>query len=1066
VSELTVISGRPFELTEALAGRVRELRAADPLSPISVLVGGSLQRPWLQRRLAARLGAHANVRILMPGDLALLLGAAPLVAQERRALPPLADRVLLADVARKQSGYFAPVADARGFGEALFRLVRELRGAGYHLSELAPVLDGATDAPEKAGSLAKILAEFERRRSGFYGPDDALLAAEPARLDGLALLVWGLLDLPPALERLLHGIAERMPVDIHLPDVPAGSDAPLAELRCRLIAGGAAERHVASATGAGSALERVRRGMFTAPAKPALAPDQTLRLVSAPDPSREVRAAARACLQWARDGVPFWDMAIAYRRGEAYLPLVEAVFVEAGIPVYLHEGSPLAERPLGRQTLGLLALFDSDLSRQSVMDFLTDAKLPEALHEEYGGISTSRWDSLSRDAGIVKGAKQWQERLAAMRAASNRDGEEVPDWVQQRSEDAGRLARFIAELDGRLRDRPARAPWAGHLDYLQELLTRYVVGADEVVVALRGLERFTALEAEVDFDWFLDVVTRAIGTLRSEEVTGDRPGAFAARGVNIVAVNSLVGIEFARVWILGTTERSFPPPVRQDPILLDDERAEISRRAPAPLAPRSARGSEEALIFALACEAARERLVVSYARRATGENRPRLPSVFFRELASQLEGERVSADDAPLLDRDDVQRIPGDAIGAPIRVGHAHDPLAVSAAAATAVSEPERDRTYLQARVTRPLAVATFERAQPAFARALEAMSARFANRYSVWDGALGLEAQAAIDVLMPADAPMSATALEGYARCPQRFMLEVLLRVKQVEEPEQVVRIDPLSRGSVIHRIFERFYDEWKGKGPAPLARGAEQRMRRIAGEECDAARDRGETGYPAMWEADRVELIEDCVEWLQHEREDELTRALPLVAVEARFGQRWAGEKQGSLSQSQPIEIKLPSGTLRLHGRIDRVNWDAPRSRFRVVDYKSGRRKAAKPGELKGGLLLQLPLYALAAAKLLGIDPTAGAAAYVYPTRKGEFKVDEWTAENLADRHTDVLALIDAIVTSARQGDFLIAPSDGACDYCPFKDICPGARGGYADRKPNDDRLARLATQIRSIE
>ena len=115
----------------------------------------------------------------MPGDLALLLGAAPLVAQGRRALPPLADRVLLADVARKHPGYFAPVAETPGFGEALFRLVRELRGAGYDLSDLGPLLDGATDAPEKAGSLAEILAEFERRRSGFYGPDDALLAAEP-----------------------------------------------------------------------------------------------------------------------------------------------------------------------------------------------------------------------------------------------------------------------------------------------------------------------------------------------------------------------------------------------------------------------------------------------------------------------------------------------------------------------------------------------------------------------------------------------------------------------------------------------------------------------------------------------------------------------------------------------------------------------------------------------------------------------------------------------------------------------------------------------------------------------
>ena len=1013
------------------------------------------------RQGSARTRTFADPDARRPGPAARGAGAAR--GQGRRALPPLADRVLLADVARKHPGYFAPVAETPGFGEALFRLVRELRGAGYDLSDLGPLLDGATDAPEKAGSLAGILSEFEQRRSGFYGPDDALLAADPARLDGLALLVWGMLDVPPALERLLRRIAERVPVDVYLADLPAAADAPLAELRARLLAGGAAERQVAESREEDTALARVRRSMFTVPDKPAIPEDGTLRLVSAPDPSREVRAAARACLQWAREGVPFWDMAVAYRHGEAYLPLAEAVFVEAGIPVYLHEGSPLAERPIGRQTLGLLALFDGELSRQAVMDFLTDAKFPEALHDEYGGIPASRWDSLSREAGIVKGAEQWQRRLGAVSAEADDDA--LPDWVRQRAEDAGRLARFIADLDRRLRERPARASWAKHLDYLQGLLVRYVEGADEVIVALRGLERFTALEAVVDFEWFLDVVERAIGTLRSEDVIDSRPGAFAARGVNIVAVNSLAGIEFARVWILGATERAFPPPVRQDPILLDDEREKVSERAPAPLAPRSARGSEEALIFALACEAARERLVVSYARRATGESRPRLPSVFFRELASQLEGERVSADDAPLLQRDDVERIPGDAIGAPIRPGHAHDPAAVSAAAAEAVSEPERDRTYLQARITRPLAVATFERAQPSFARALEAFHAVFADRYSAWDGALGPDALDAIATLLPPDAPLGPTSLEGYATCPQRFMLERLLRVRAVEEPEQVVRIDALSKGSVIHRIFERFYEEWHGTGPAPLAREAERRMRQIAGEECDAARDRGETGYPAMWEADRVELIEDCVRWLHEEREDELTRLLPMVAVEARFGQRMAGEKQGSLSQTEPIEIELPSGALRLHGRIDRVNWDEARSRFRVVDYKSGGRHAERSGELQGGRMLQLPLYVLAASKLLGIDPAAGAAAYVYPTRKGEFHVVDWTPEDIAARHDDVIGVLEAIVTAARSGDFIIAPSEGACKWCPFNTMCPGANGGYAERKEGDERLGRLATQIRGI-
>src|SRR5689334_10196239 len=116
-----VISGTPIALRAAIAGRVRELRGVDPLAPITVLVGTSLQRPFLARDLAARLGGHANVRILMPGDLALLLGAPALVDAGRRALPPLADRVLLSDVVRADPGYFAPVAETPGVIEALYR---------------------------------------------------------------------------------------------------------------------------------------------------------------------------------------------------------------------------------------------------------------------------------------------------------------------------------------------------------------------------------------------------------------------------------------------------------------------------------------------------------------------------------------------------------------------------------------------------------------------------------------------------------------------------------------------------------------------------------------------------------------------------------------------------------------------------------------------------------------------------------------------------------------------------------------------------------------------------------
>ena len=164
--------------------RVAHLREKDPLAPVHILVGTSLQRPFLDRFLAERLGAHANVRIHMPGDFALALGAPALVAAGRRALPPLADRVLLAQVAAALDGYFAPVAETGGFAEALYRLVRDLKGAGFDLADLEESFSGTTDAPEKALSLAELLRAFEERRMAFYGPDDALQRADPSILGG------------------------------------------------------------------------------------------------------------------------------------------------------------------------------------------------------------------------------------------------------------------------------------------------------------------------------------------------------------------------------------------------------------------------------------------------------------------------------------------------------------------------------------------------------------------------------------------------------------------------------------------------------------------------------------------------------------------------------------------------------------------------------------------------------------------------------------------------------------------------------------------------------------------
>ena len=191
--------------------------------------------------------------------------------------------------------------------------------------------------------------------------------------------------------------------------------------------------------------------------------------------------------------------------------------------------------------------------------------------------------------------------------------------------------------------------------------------------------------------------------------------------------------------------------------------------------------------------------------------------------------------------------------------------------------------------------------------------------------------------------------------------------------------------------------------------------------------------------------------------------------MKCEARFGRRHPGEADDELSRDQPIEIELGERKLLVSGRIDRLNWDAKRpTRFRVVDYKTGKVRDEKPAQLQGGRMLQLPLYVLAGAELLGIDAGAGEAAYVYPTRRGGFRTIGWEAAQLAERHGDVIDLLAAIVDGIARGDFMIAPwkESSACTYCDFKPICPRGPESYMERRGADPRLATFAERIRGVQ
>ena len=123
------ITGPIAALETALVEHVRTAKRDDPLTPVVILAGETLLRPYLRRRLVELIGPLANVHVLTARELGLALGEHRLIAQGRTPLPVLADGVLAHEAALTTTGYFDAVRNTPGFANALHRTLSDLQRA-------------------------------------------------------------------------------------------------------------------------------------------------------------------------------------------------------------------------------------------------------------------------------------------------------------------------------------------------------------------------------------------------------------------------------------------------------------------------------------------------------------------------------------------------------------------------------------------------------------------------------------------------------------------------------------------------------------------------------------------------------------------------------------------------------------------------------------------------------------------------------------------------------------------------------------------------------------------------
>ena len=1015
---MTFIQPVPFgeAAFAALRERISAIQSTDPFAPVTVAVASNYVGLSLRRELARE--GLVNVRFQVLPRVIELLGAPELAARGRTPLTPALQDEAIRRALDEAPGVFAPVAGHPGTQQALAATFADLR----ELPE--ETLDVLAGQSPRAASVVALFRAYRDATRGFYDHADAAEAAATAISAGSG---------SAALRDLGHLVVY---LPRRLSPAEARVVAALSDLgRASVILG------VTGDPDADSEAARIAR-MLGADLPPQELPiPHANRIVSAPDIEEEVRWVIRDLL--ARSGGPgsFARTAILYPQAEPYARVVHEQLAAAGIPAHGPSPRTLADTIAGRHILRLLALPQSDFRRADVMNWLASA--PVCPGQD---LPVTRWDEISRKAGISGGARQWRDRLNNF--ADDAREEQKRAWQDGRESLASRFAtdaelardltEFVDDLVRRL-EPGSRRTWRDLADWALELQRHYlgrgsdldwpdeseVEAAGQVEELIEGLRALDAFEREAS----PALLRQALESLLA--VPAGRAGSFG-RGVFVGNLSTAAGMRLDRVYVLGMVEGRLPVRGHEDPLLPDRERdaAHIDPRL---------RPHEQRRDYLAALASAPERILLHPQANLRGQ-RELLPSRWLTEAASLLAGRPVDTSEfAKLTNNAWFTKIPS------FRAGVLESPEPATA------QERRMRRLHLPPSDPRHRAVLT---EHPRLAAGLEAIRARMGNRYTPWDGVIG-----PLEALAPSpNRPTSPTSLEHWATCPMRYFLSSVLHVEEFERPEEELVITPLERGSLMHDILEEFF---KSAGPrepgAAWTDDDRERLRQLTDAACDAAERRGIVGKPLLWHAERQRIHRSLQIFLDREA-DWREQGYRFDRAEFSFG---------NTDGRGPLVVELPDGRrVAFRGRIDRIDL-GPNGSIAVYDYKTGKGEKYRPIKEPGtrtdhGERLQLPVYALAARRELGDESTPVEAYYWFVDHDAKenmlgYALDDDAYQQFARDLSLVLRGIENGLFPARSGE-VDRQSFENCTYCPYDRLCPPDRHRAWERKSGDPVLEPL--------
>jgi hypothetical protein len=566
---------------------------------------------------------------------------------------------------RALAAFLAELQVRRVTPKRLGRALREWREAD---GEEPPGARVAEVFAEYEGLLARIGRDDEER--GAVRALDALRRS-PALWRDAPVLFWGFADFAPlqidAIETLGAVVDTRVTVSLAY-EPGRSAFAGRASTFQSLVALASEHRSLPARTehyapGARAALSHLERRLFE-PGAPRVQGGAAVRLLEGGDERDELELLAGEIRELLADGVSPEEIVVALRARDGTAELLEEVFEAAEIPYAMPRRRPFGDTGIGRGLIGLLRCAGSGGGAGDLLAWLRAPGVLGSPSRVSAGLEQTDW--LERRVG----------RSGATSAAQARALWEQSHWrlvpIDRLREAADRGGRALIERATRELRWLFRAPRRGRASVLEsdELEEARALAAGER--ALAGLAELAGAAPELGVRDPAGLARILAGVKFSG---GERRRAGAVAVLDPHALARAGGARRVHaLFLCGLQEGTFPAPARAQPLFAEEERRRLAALADLRLTGGSDGLAGERFLFYEAVSCPRELLVLSW-HAIDEDGGPGIRSLFVEDVRDLFSGgldaeESASSHRAP-ASAQNGQRPGGSGASRPAPNGHA-----------------------------------------------------------------------------------------------------------------------------------------------------------------------------------------------------------------------------------------------------------------------------------------------------------------------------------------------------------------------------------------------------------